>query len=142
MEMKHPEAEGVQRVRCYPFKTHLFQARNLKEPVFFLPVKDYMEDFSLPEDKEKLEYGRVHLLFSVLIPSRMGKVHEHDLAFIKYLKPFEIKGEHVFLVSLCMFLVLLSVILCCTHHHMCYLVLLSVILCCTHQHMGSRHYNS
>jgi hypothetical protein len=93
MEMKHPEAEGVQRVRCYPFPTHLFQGRNIWDPVFFLPVKDYKEDFSLPEDKDLLEYGRVQLLFSVLIPSLMGRVKEFDLAFIKLLKPYLIKGQ-------------------------------------------------
>jgi hypothetical protein len=93
MQMKHPDAEGIQRVRCYPFTKHLFQGRNITDPVFFLPVKDYKDDFSLPEDKDLLEYGRVQLLFSVLIPARSGRVRETDLAFIKYLKPYTIRGE-------------------------------------------------
>jgi hypothetical protein len=93
LEMKHPEAEGTQRIRCYPFANHTFQDRNIMDPVFFLPMEP-KEDFALPEDKDLLEYGRVVLLFSVLLPGHLGKYREHDLAMVRYMDRYRVKGNN------------------------------------------------
>lgn len=93
LEMHHPECEGVQRVRCYPFPEHEFQGRNITDPVFFKPVDNYKSDFALPEDKDLLEFGRVQLLFSVLVPTKLGRHEEEDLVFIKYFKRYNVDGK-------------------------------------------------
>jgi hypothetical protein len=92
LEMVHPQAEGVQRVRCFPFSNHTFNERNVKDPVFFMPV-EAQKDFSLPQDQEKLEYGRVHLFFSILLPGYLGRLEETDLALVQYLDHYKIKGK-------------------------------------------------
>lgn len=91
LQMKHPECEGTQIVRCYPFETHPFRGRTIKDPVMMLPLRP-SDDFSLPEDQESLEYGRVMLFFSCLLPGHLGKLFEYDLAFIKYFDIYNIKG--------------------------------------------------
>lgn len=93
LEMKHPKADGVQRVRCYPFKCHDFQQRNITDPVFMMPV-DAKDDFTLPEDTHLLGYGRVLLLFSCLVPGRLGNNIEIDLAFVKYFDLYKVKGNN------------------------------------------------
>ena len=98
LEMKHPQAEGVQRVRCFPFKSHKWQkgekteGRNLTDPVFLMPL-EAKEDFSLPEDTALLHYGRVVLFFSILIPGRMGHAVEVDCAFVKYFDEYKARGK-------------------------------------------------
>jgi hypothetical protein len=92
LAMQHPECEGVQRVRCYPFPNHRFQGHNMKDSVFFKPVDNYKSDFCLPQDRELLEFGRVMLIFSILVPTRMGRQEEEDLVFIRYFKPYNIQG--------------------------------------------------
>jgi hypothetical protein len=59
------------------------------------------KDFSLPEDKDDLEYGRVLLFFSVLIPGHLGKRFETDLAFIQYFDHYKVKGKKVEPVVTC-----------------------------------------
>jgi hypothetical protein len=73
--MQHPECEGVQRVRCNPFTNHTLQGRNIKDTVVFQPVDNYKSDLhTLPQDMASLlEFGRVQLLFSVLVPTRKGR---------------------------------------------------------------------
>jgi hypothetical protein len=73
------------------------------DPVFFLPMEP-KDDFALPEDKDMLEYGRVVLLFSVLLPGHLGKYREHDLAMVQYLDRYRVKGNKS---------VQLSVSVCC-----------------------------
>lgn len=108
LEMKHPKAEGMQRVRCYPFRGCGFQKaeRNLKDPVFLMPL-EAKDDFCLPEDTSLLQYGRVLLFFSVQVPGRMGNLIEVDLAFIKYYDVYKIKGN------------LLTLIVCFIHIDVC-----------------------
>ena len=96
--MRHPEAEGVQRVRCYPFKTHQFNNKTIRNPVFMMPLQP-KQDFSLPEDKEVLEYGRVLLFFSILVPGTLGKHFEKDLAFIQYFDHYKVKGKTEMTIS-------------------------------------------
>ena len=91
LEMKHPEAEGVMRIRCYPFKKHPFQGRNIREPVMMMPLQK-KKTFSLPQDRGELEYGRVMLFFSIQIPTHLGRCFEFDLAFIKYFDHYKVKG--------------------------------------------------
>jgi hypothetical protein len=45
------------------------------------------------------------LIFSVLVPTRMGRQEEEDLVFIKYFKPYNIQGArqsaiHLFVVHI------------------------------------------
>jgi hypothetical protein len=90
--MSHPLAEGLQRVRCYPFGNHTFQGRNIKDNVFLLPVET-TKHFSLPQDKDKLQFGKVQLLFSMLVPGNLGRFKEVHCAFIKYFDLFKPKGR-------------------------------------------------
>lgn len=93
LDMTHPQVEGVQRVRCFPFSNHKFNLRTVKDPVFFAFKEK--GDFSLPEDQDLLEYGRVLLFFSVLLPGHLGRMFERDLAFIRYFDHYKVKGKHV-----------------------------------------------
>ncbi len=78
-----------------PLLKHRSQGLSNTYSVFLMPVKDCKEDFSQPEDEDLLQYGKVQILFSVLIPSRSDtdRVKEADEPLIKYLRPFHIQGE-------------------------------------------------
>lgn len=93
LEMRHPLADGVQRVRCYPFPKHTFQGRNIKDTVFLRPIIAGGGHFQLPRDKNKLEYGRVLLIFKMRIPGKLGRVQEVECAFIKYFDKYLAQGE-------------------------------------------------
>mgnify|MGYP003683845193 CR=1 FL=1 len=108
LEMKHPLAEGPQRVRCFPFANHTWQAdkkkgphsgRKITDPVFIKPLQA-QEDFSLPDDASLLHYGRVLLLFSIWIPGRLGNKVEMDLAFIKYYDQYKVQGKSCFQMTI------------------------------------------
>lgn len=93
LEMKNSEVAGMQRVRSYPFESHQFQGRRLKDTVFFRPVRCADEDgFKLPEDKDSLEYGTVLLFFKIKIRGKLGRGREVSLAFIKYFDKYLVEG--------------------------------------------------
>lgn len=89
LEMRHPLCDGVQRIRCYPFPKHSFHGRRLLHTVFLLPVSA-TRHFSLPRDKDSLQYGRVLLLFRILVSGAFGKIRPLDCAFIKYFDVYRV----------------------------------------------------
>jgi hypothetical protein len=91
LTMKHPAADGAQRIRCFPFQGHTFQGRNIMDNVFLLPV-DARRSFKLPQDKDQLEFGRTLLLFKIQIPAPLGSWQERSLAFVKYYDKYRVKG--------------------------------------------------
>ncbi len=91
VEMRHPLAEGPQRVRCYPFSNHQFQSRNILDNVFFQPVES-SQSFTLPRDRQLLQYGRVLLLFKMKVPGVLGRFKEVECAFIKYYDLYKPRG--------------------------------------------------
>ena len=122
LEMTHPLADGVQRVRCYPFQDfvdsdgeievegHQFHDRNLTDAVFLLPVNtEDRDDFVLPRDKEHLQYAKVLLLFQIRVRGNHGRPREEDCAFIQYLDKYLVKGMYMCtVVSGCC-----AVVFCC-----------------------------
>ena len=114
LEMKHPLAEGVQRIRCYPFKhivdsdgeieveEHLFRDKNLTDAVFLMPVNtEDRNDFVLPRDKEHLEYAKVLLFFQIRVKGKHERPQEENCAFVKYFDKYLVKGMSMCTVVSC-----------------------------------------
>jgi hypothetical protein len=93
LEMRHHLADGVQRVRCYPFSGHQFHGLNPMDAIFFIPVTHHPSEFELPKDKDQIEYGKVLLFFKIIIPGRRGRWRTIECAFIKYFEKYLVKGE-------------------------------------------------
>ena len=91
LEMKHPLGDGVQRVRCFPFANHDYQHHNLRDTVLIRPTGS--KNFKLPRDEAQLEYGRVILLFKILVPGVLGRTREAECAFVKYFDKYLVQGE-------------------------------------------------
>lgn len=92
LEMSHPLADGLQRVRCYPFSNHKYHEAIHKDAVFIIPVTHSPEQFKLPRDKELLQYAKVLLFFKIRIRGHLGLPQTLELAFIKYFDVYSLEG--------------------------------------------------
>ena len=93
LEMRHPLADGVQRVRCYPFLGHQFHGFNPTDAVLFIPGTHHLSKFNLPKDRDLIEYAKVLLFFKIIIPGQRGRLRTIECTFIDYIEKYLVKGE-------------------------------------------------